>query len=67
MCRTQLTNHSGFGIVVSKKEDELVNCQLYTKYIKGDEYRIHVFKHGDEYVVFDQQQKRKQSDFKGEN
>lgn len=66
MCRTQLTNHSGFGIVVAQKPNELVNCPLYTKYVKGSEYRIHVMKHGAEYVVFDMQQKKKRSDFEGE-
>lgn len=66
MCRTQLENHSGFGIIVSKQENELVDAPLYTKYVKGSEFRIHVIKKGDNYTVFDIQQKRKRVDFKGE-
>lgn len=66
MCRTQLENHSGFGIIISKQENELVNAPLYTKYVKGSEWRIHVIKNGDNYTVFDIQQKRKRVDFEGE-
>lgn len=66
MCRTQLTNHSGFGIVVAQNVNQLVHAPLYTKYVKGSEYRIHVFKRNNEYVIFDIQQKRKQTDFDGD-
>lgn len=65
MCRTQLTNHSGYGIVIATNEKELVPCPLFTKYVKGGEFRIHVFKHGNDYVVFDAQQKKQRKDFEG--
>lgn len=44
-CRTVLSGHSGNGIVVSERPDDLVNAQLYVKYIKKrEEYRIHVLR-----------------------
>lgn len=43
VCRTLLNAHSGRGIVISNKEDALVDAPLYTQYVKKkDEYRIHV-------------------------
>jgi glutathione synthase/RimK-type ligase-like ATP-grasp enzyme len=45
VCRTVLRGHSGAGIVIAQNADELVDAQLYTKYIKKkDEYRVHVLK-----------------------
>lgn len=42
-CRTVLNGHSGEGIVVATREEEIVQSPLYTKYIpKKDEYRVHV-------------------------
>jgi glutathione synthase/RimK-type ligase-like ATP-grasp enzyme len=50
VCRTLIESHSGNGIVIAEKEEELVDAPLYTKYIKKkDEYRYHVF--GDEWFV----------------
>lgn len=44
-CRTTLTGHSGAGIVVANKREELVNAPLYTQYIKKKhEYRVHVLR-----------------------
>lgn len=44
MCRTQLTGHSGSGIVVARSAEELADAALYTLYIKKvGEYRAHVF------------------------
>lgn len=43
VCRTKLTGHSGAGIVIASDRDNLVNCQLYVKYIpKKEEYRVHL-------------------------
>ena len=43
MCRTKLQAHSGEGIVVAERRDQLVNAPLYTQYIKKKhEYRVHV-------------------------
>lgn len=43
VCRTILNGHSGAGIVIASKEEEIVDAPLYTLYIKKkDEYRIHV-------------------------
>lgn len=43
VCRTVLAGHSGDGIVIADRRDQLVNASLYVKYIKKqEEYRIHV-------------------------
>lgn len=45
VCRTLLTSHSGKGIVLAKKEEDIVDAKLYTAYYKKlNEYRVHVFK-----------------------
>jgi len=42
VCRTILAGHSGAGIVISDRRDDLVPASLYVKYIrKQDEYRVH--------------------------
>lgn len=42
VCRTILTGHSGRGIVLASKTEELVDAPLYTKYIpKSKEVRVH--------------------------
>lgn len=44
VCRTQIAAHSGAGIVIAERMDQLVRAPLYTQYIpKAAEYRIHVF------------------------
>lgn len=54
--RTQLTSHSGHGILIVDHEDDLINSGLYTKHAKHDkEFRFHIFK-GE---VLDIQEKRK--------
>lgn len=43
VCRTVLQGHSGAGIVIAEKFEDIVEAPLYTRYIpKKDEYRIHV-------------------------
>lgn len=45
MCRTKLQAHSGDGIVVAERPDQLVNASLYTQYLKKKhEYRVHVLR-----------------------
>jgi glutathione synthase/RimK-type ligase-like ATP-grasp enzyme len=45
MCRTKLQAHSGEGIVVAERRDQLVVAPLYTQYIKKKhEYRIHALR-----------------------
>lgn len=45
MCRTKLQAHSGEGIVVAERRDQLVNAPLYTQYVKKkEEYRVHVLR-----------------------
>lgn len=57
VCRTILNGHSGAGIVIATKEDELVDAPLYTKYIKKEqEYRLHVLREG---TFFSQRKARK--------
>ena len=56
-CRTNLTGHSGSGIVIATNSYELVDAPLYTIQTKHKyEFRVHVFK-GE---VIDVQQKKKQ-------
>lgn len=64
LCRTKLTAHSGAGIVVAARVEDLVqNCPLFVVYQKKmREYRVHVaFSQ-----VIDTQQKRKRTDYEGE-
>ena len=43
VCRTILNGHSGAGIVLADKKEDVVKAPLYTKYVpKKDEYRVHV-------------------------
>jgi len=45
VCRTVLRGFGGEGIVLATTKDQLVDCQLYTKYIpKRNEYRVHYIK-----------------------
>ena len=65
VCRTILNSHSGRGIVLSSKEDqvELVTAPLYVKYKKKrKEFRVHVC----DGLVIDVVQKKKRSDFEEE-
>lgn len=56
VARTKLTGHSGEGIIIVEKEEELPHAPLYVKYIpKKEEYRLHVFR---DKVFFVQQKKR---------
>lgn len=64
VCRTILNGHSGQGIVLAHKVDELVDAPLYVKYVpKKDEYRVHVGSGGEE--VIDVQKKAVKRDFDG--
>lgn len=57
VCRTKLNGHSGDGIVIASKQEEIVDAPLYTKYVmKKHEYRIHVFNGK---VIFQQRKARK--------
>jgi glutathione synthase/RimK-type ligase-like ATP-grasp enzyme len=61
-CRTQLTGHSGSGIVIASTSDELVHAPLYTRSIKYKyEYRVHVFQGR----LLDVQQKKKRLNWEG--
>lgn len=63
VARTQLRAHSGEGIVVCSRVEDLPNCRLYTRYVKKKkEFRAHVV--GGRIV--DVQQKKKRIDFDGE-
>jgi len=59
-CRRILNGHSGAGIIVATKPDELVAAPLYVEGITGfrDEYRVHVFDGN----IIDTQMKRKKVD-----
>lgn len=59
VCRTNLTGHSGAGIVLANTEAEIVGAPLYVRYIKKQkEFRVHVV-FGE---VIDVQEKRKRAD-----
>lgn len=63
VARTQLSAHSGSGIVMASRSDDLPDCRLYTKYVKKKkEFRVHVV--GGQ--VIDVQQKKQRSDFTGD-
>lgn len=63
MCRTLLRASEGRGIVVADSVDQLVQCRLYTRYVKKKaEYRVHVLNG----QVLDVQVKRKRKGFEGE-
>jgi hypothetical protein len=64
VCRTKLNGHSGAGIVLAAREEDVVrDCPLYVKYIKkAKEFRVHVA-FGD---VIDVQAKRQRTEFEGE-
>ena len=68
VCRTLLNAHSGRGIVIADRRDELVNAPLYTQYVKKqDEFRIHLgygFRPRDreESIIIAVQQKRRRLD-----
>lgn len=58
-CRTLLNAHSGKGIVIATKPEEVVDAPLYTVYVKKKaEFRIHFFMG----QPFDIQIKRKKTD-----
>lgn len=45
MCRTKLQAHSGEGIVVAERRDQLVDAPLYTQYMKKKhEFRVHTMR-----------------------
>ena len=63
VCRQKINAHSGEGIVIAAREEELVDAPLYVSYVKKKkEFRVH--------VVFGQvadiQEKRKRRDYEGE-
>jgi glutathione synthase/RimK-type ligase-like ATP-grasp enzyme len=59
VCRTILTGHSGQGIVIAEKEDEMPASPLYVKYIKKEEeYRLHVM--GDKVFFVQRKARRKE-------
>ena len=61
LCRTIINGHSGAGIVMADKPDDIVPAPLYVKYKKKkEEYRIHVYNG----KVIDTQIKRKRDGFK---
>lgn len=63
VCRKSLNGHSGAGIVVAAREEDVVAAPLYTLYRKKKkEYRVHVA-FG---KVIDVQEKRKRQDYSGD-
>lgn len=59
VCRTVLAGHSGEGIVIANRRDELVAAPLYVKYIKKQqEYRIHVGKDRNQSIITITQQRK---------
>lgn len=67
VCRTVLAGHSGDGIVIADTRAGLVQCPLYVRYVKkADEYRVHVGKKGEEYVVIAVQRKARRTDVPNE-
>lgn len=68
VCRTVLSGHSGDGIVISSGPDSLVDCSLYTKYIKKkEEYRVHVGRKDGTSIIISLQRKAKRNGFENPN
>jgi len=60
--RTNLSGHSGAGIVVMETPEDFIRAPLYTVDTQADqEYRIHVVKRAGTYTHFDVQQKRRRN------
>lgn len=63
VCRTKLSGHSGDGIILATKTEELVDAPLYVQYVKKQkEFRVHVA-FGE---VIDVQEKRKRKEYDGD-
>lgn len=63
VCRTVLAGHSGDGIVIAERPEQLVDAPLYVKYIKKqEEYRVHVGMRRGETVVIAVQRKARRTD-----
>ena len=59
VCRTILNGHSGRGIILADNVGQLVDCPLYTQYVKKlKEFRVHVAFND----VIDVQEKRRRND-----
>ena len=68
VCRTLLTSHSGRGIVIANKKEDLVEALLYVKYIKKqDEYRIHVGAVDDDCFTIAEQRKARNTEEENPN
>lgn len=68
VCRTVLAGHSGDGIVIASGPDSLVDCSLYTKYIKKkEEYRVHVGRKDGTSIIISLQRKAKRNGFENPN
>lgn len=63
VCRTELAGHSGAGIVIASRREELVRAPLYVRYVKKqEEYRVHVGMRRGEPVVITVQRKARRLD-----
>lgn len=67
VARTVLNGHSGAGIVILEGAGvDIPNAPLYTVYVpKKEEWRIHVFRDGDNLTIIDQQRKIRDPNFAG--
>lgn len=66
VCRTQLSGHSGAGIVLASSEAELVQAPLYVQYVKKQqEFRVHVA-FGEVIDVQEKRRAKRDSDGDGE-
>lgn len=57
MCRTLVSSSAGKGIIVCNPEDDLPDAKLYTKRIKGYEFRLHVDFHNNKLIDLTQKKK----------
>lgn len=68
VCRTVLAGHSGDGIVIAERSDQLVPCSLYVQYVKKqEEYRIHVGRAGEGTSIISVQRKARRTDVENPN
>lgn len=63
VCRTVLAGHSGDGIVIAARREELVAAPLYVQYVKKqEEYRVHVGMRQGETSIIAVQRKARRTD-----
>lgn len=68
VCRTKVRSHSGRGITLASKPEEVIDAKLYTKYIpKKNEYRVYMCGEPTDGEVIDVARKARRNDHENPN